>query len=172
MLTTARERRVNSKIYSKTADDGLVVQNIVSQLAAELVDIPKKADLRDTEQIRMICISYMAMCSEAGVLPTKQGLARAMGMTRRNLDYFCSSHADHPTAQMLEVMFDGFAEALNTAALAKAVDNVTSIFLSKALFQYIDKVTIEPVSVDPLGERRDVEAILKRYEEGQIELPD
>ena len=156
---------MNSKIYSKTADDGLVVQSIVAQLAQELCDIPRKCDLRDTEMVRKLCIGYIAVCGEQGTLPCKQGLARALGMSRRNLDYFCAAHGEHPTAQLLEVIFDGFAEALNTAALAKAVDNVTGIFLSKALFGYIDKVTVEPAPRDPLEERRNIAEIAARYDE-------
>lgn len=171
MLATAQERRMNSKIYSKTSDDGLVVQSIVEQLAIELVAVPKKADLRDTEQIKRICIAYVASCGQAGTIPTKQGLARALGMTRRNLDYFCSIHADHPTAKYLEILFDGFVEALNQAALAKAVDNVTQIFLSKALYGYVDKVTVEQTyAEDPIEERQSAADIFAKY--GDIDLPD
>lgn len=177
MLEMAKERRMNSKIYSRVADDGTVVHDIVAQLAEELSDIPPRADLKNTENIRRLCKAYILICGEAGTLPTKQGLARCLGMSRRNLDFFCTAHPDHPTAQLLEVVFDGFVEALNQAALAKAVDNVTGIFLSKAIFGYVDKVTVEPVNVqlDPLGERKsavDMAAIAARYDDIPGGLPD
>lgn len=69
---------MNSRIYSKTADGGAVVSAIVEQLAEELVNIPQKADLKNTAQIEKIVIAYVAMCAQAGTIPTKIGLARAL----------------------------------------------------------------------------------------------
>lgn len=174
MMEMQQERRMNSKIYSRMADDGIVVHDIVAQLAEDLMNVPEKCDLQDTATVKRLCQAYILTCGAAGTLPNKQGLARCLGMTRRNLDYFCAAHSDHPTAHFLEVLFDGFAEALNQAALAKAVDNVTSIFLSKAIYQYVDKVTVEPMSPqeDPLGQRRSLEAIAAKYETIPGGLPD
>ena len=42
MMATAQERVLNSRIYSKTADGGLVVTDIVNQLAQDLATIPQK----------------------------------------------------------------------------------------------------------------------------------
>lgn len=172
MLATAQERRMNSRIYNRTADGGTVVEAIVGQLAEELAEIPQKADLRNTEQIKKIVITYVAVCSQAGTIPSKIGLARAMGMSRRTVDYFLERHPDHPTAEVLELAFDAFAEALSTAALANATNNVYSIFLSKALYRFEDTVTVKAVPPDPMDTKSSAAEIMERWKDSLDILPD
>lgn len=172
MLATAQERRLNSKIYNRTADGGTVVEAIVEQLAKELVEIPQKADLKNTEQIKKIVIAYVAMCSKAGTIPSKIGLARALGMSRRTVDYFLERHPEHPTAEVLELAFDAFAEALSTAALANATNNVYSIFLSKALYKFEDTVTVKAVPPDPMDAKSSAAEIMARWKDSLDMLPD
>lgn len=172
MLATAKERSMNSRIYSKTADSGMVVSSIVEQLAEELTKIPQKADLRDTEQIKKVVISYVSMCSEAGAIPSKIGLARALGMSRRTVDYFLERHPDHPTAELLELAFDAFAEALSMAALANATNNVYSIFLSKALYRFEDTVSVKTVPPDPMDGKQSAKEIYERWKDKIDLLPD
>lgn len=170
MLTSAKEQRMNNRIYSRTSDGSEVVSAVVNQLAAELATLPQKTDLRNTAQIEKICISYVDACSKAGLIPSKIGLSRAMGVSRRTIDYFISKYPDHPTAQLLEIVFDGFSDCLNTAALCGAVNNIYSIFLSKAIFHYKDTVTLEAIPADPLERRMTTEEIIKKYE--LVDLPD
>lgn len=172
MLATAQERRLNSKIYNKTADGGSVVSAIVEQLAEELTEIPQKADLRNTEQIKKVVIAYVAMCSQAGTIPSKIGLARALGMSRRTIDYFLERHPEHPTAEVLELAFDAFAEALSTAALANATNNVYSIFLSKALYRFEDTVTVKAIPPDPMDSKSNAAEILDRWKDRLDMFPD
>lgn len=172
MLATAQERRLNSKIYNRTADGGTVVEAIVEQLAKELVEIPQKADLKNTEQIKKIVIAYVAMCAKAGTIPSKIGLARALGMSRRTVDYFLERHPEHPTAEVLELAFDAFAEALSTAALANAVNNVFSIFISKALYRFEDTVTVKAVPPDPMDTKSSAAEIMARWKDSLDMLPD
>lgn len=172
MLATAQERRLNSKIYNRTADGGTVVEAIVEQLAKELVEIPQKADLKNTEQIKKIVISYVAMCAKAGAIPSKIGLARALGMSRRTVDYFLERHPEHPTAEVLELAFDAFAEALSTAALANATNNVYSIFLSKALYKFEDTVTVKAIPPDPMDAKSSAAEIMARWKDQLDMLPD
>ena len=173
MVATAQERRMNSRIYSKTADGGLVVSAIVEQLAEELAEIPQKADLRDTEQIKRICVAYVASCAKAGTIPSKIGLARALGMSRKTVDVFLQRHPEHETAQALELVFDAFAEALSTAALAGSVQQVYAIFISKCLYAWEDTVTIKAIPPDPMDRQRTAAEILARYSPEELEmLPD
>lgn len=170
MIETARERYMNSHIYSRTADGSLVVEAIVSQLAADLAEIPQKANLRDTEQIKRICIAYVASCAKAGVIPTKIGLARALGMSRRAVDYFMERHPEHETAQVLELVFDAFAEALSTAALAGSVQQVFAIFVSKCIYKWEDSVTIKTTPPDPLDNKKSVSEIMARYDAESLKM--
>lgn len=170
MLATANERRMNSKIYNRTSENGEVVNAIVSQLAADLAEMPKKADLRDPELVKRVCITYIDACSKAGTIPTKIGLARALGMSRRTVDYFLERHPEHESAQVLELVFDAFSEAMSTAALAGAVQQVYAIFLSKAIYGYQDTVTIKSDPPDPLDYKRRTEEILARWSKEDLSL--
>lgn len=167
MLTTAKEQRLNNRIYSKAADSGLVVSAIVAELANELANLPVKADLKDTEQIARVVVAYVDACSQAGLLPSKIGLARALGMSARNLDKFCDNHPEHKTAELLELVFDAFSDALSTAALSGATAQVYSIFLGKAQYKMRDNATIQidDRRADPLGERIKAETIAARYKD-------
>ena len=40
------------RLYSQTADHGMVVSAIVSNLAAELAEMPQKINLKDLEMVR------------------------------------------------------------------------------------------------------------------------
>ncbi len=173
MLATAKERSLNSRIYNKTADHGAVVSAIVNQLAEDLSDIPQKANLRDTDMIRKIIVAYVAMCADAGTIPSKIGLARALGMNRRTLEYFCDRHPEHPTAELLELAFDAFSEALSTAALSGSVAQVFAIFVQKAQFRWEDSVTIKTTPPDPFDNNKSrIDEIIERYKDDFMDLPD
>ena len=152
MLVEARERRLDNRMYNRSADSGVVVSAIVEELATELANVPQKIDLKNTELVRSVLIAYTDACSKVGLIPSKIGAARAMGISRRAVDYFMEKHAEHPTAQMLEIFFDAYSEALSSAALANATNNVFSIFLSKALYRYKDTYTVESAPKDPIDE--------------------
>ena len=160
------------RLYSRTADGGEVVSALVEQLAIELATLPKKIDLRDESLIKSVAVAYVNSCVKSGVLPNKSGFCRACGISRRAMDYYLLHHAEERTAELLRIIFDSFAETLNSAGLANAVNPVTGIFLSKALYQYVDTIKIEADQniEDPLGKRRSVEEILSNYED--LPLPD
>lgn len=167
MLEAAKERRLNNRIYSKTSDSGLVVQSIVDDLACRIATMPEKADLKNTEQIRQICIAYTAMSSQAGVIPSKAGLALALGMTTRNMDLFVSTNPGHPTTRLLEIVFEAYSDALTTAAMAGSVREIYSIFIQKAIWGLRDNTTIEISNLkeDPLGERESSDKIAAKYKD-------
>lgn len=168
-LTETRRGR----LYSQTADHGLVVSEIVSNLAEELARKPQKIDLKDTGMVEEIAIAYTDACARAGTMPNKTGLCRAMGVTRQAVDWFMNHKADEPSAELLRMIFDSYAEALSAASLAGAVHPIVSIFLLKAISGYRDTVSIEPAPArDPLGERADVAALREKYKDLAEMLPD
>ena len=163
----------SSRLYSQTSDHGVVVSEIVSNLAEELANIPRKIDLRDTQLVGEVAVAYVDACSKRGTLPSKIGLCRAMGISRQGVDWFLSHHADEPSAELLNMVFDSFAEALSNASLASAVHPIVSIFLSKAIYNFRDTVSIEAIPAgDPLGDRVNPEVIARKYQELADFLPD
>lgn len=167
-LTESRRGR----LYSQTADHGMVVSSIVSNLAAELAAMPQKINLKDLEMVRNVAVAYTAACAENGTIANKTGLCRAMGVTRQGVDWFLSHNPSEPSAEYLTMVFEAFAEALSAASLAGAVHPIVSIFLLKAISGYRDTVSIEPAPErDPLGDRVKAETIMARYKD-LLELPD
>ncbi len=162
------------RLYSQTADRGLVVAEIVNNLAAELAQKPRKIDLKDADLIRDIAVAYTDACARNGTLPSKSGLCRAMGVSRQAVDWFMLHHSDEPSAEVLRIIFDSFADALNAASLAAAVHPVVGIFLSKALYSYRDTVTLEtPPAPHPLGQMKTAAEIAAKYKDlPGFDLPD
>ncbi len=171
----ARETVLTSRLYSKDVDGGEKVQALVSQLAAELAAGPMKIDLRNPELVQKVVVSYTDACARNGALPSKSGLARAMGISRRALDYYIQKHPDEKSGEYLAIVCDAFADTLSAAALAGSVHPIVSIFLSKALYQYRDNPKEpEPLdsTADPLGRNLDAQEIADKYGELLDELPD
>ena len=163
------------RLYSQTSDHGMVVSAIVSNLAAELANMPRKIDIRDSGMVSSVAVSYVDACAKAGTMPNKTGLCRAMGMTRQGVDYFMRMNPGEPSAELLHMIFDAFAEALSAASLASAVHPIVGIFLLKAISGYSDTLKIEATpTMDPLGVRQSTEQIAAKYANvlREVELPD
>lgn len=161
------------RLYSQTADHGMVVSAIVSNLAAELAEMPQKINLKDLEMVRKVAVSYTAACAESGTIANKTGLCRAMGISRQAVDWFMKHNPGEPSAEYLTMVFDAYAEALSAASLAGAVHPIVSIFLLKAISGYRDTVSLEAAPArDPLGERVKAETIVAKYKDLCDMLPD
>ena len=176
-IMTPDEMRIaesrGGRLYSQTADHGMVVSAIVSNLAAELANLPQKIDLRDTEKVKDVIVAYTDACARAGTMPNKTGACRAMGLTRSGVDWYIHHHSEDPSAEYLSMVFDSYAEALSASSLAGATHPIVGIFLLKSVSGYRDTVSIEaPPAKDPLGEKPDIAAIMKRYEAIDGGLPD
>ncbi len=175
MQAMAERTVLTSRLYSRDTDAGEKIAAIVGRLAAELALGPKKIDLRDYELVQQVCIAYAESCARAGAIPSKIGLARAMGISRNSLDYFLSHHREEPSAEYLALVLDSFAEALNAASLSNSCHPIVGIFLSKALYGYRDdQKEPEPLdnTPDPLGESIDEQTIRDKYADLLDELPD
>ena len=166
------ERQHNTRLYSKENDAGETVAMLAARLAMELDNMPRKADLTNVDMVQKIAAAYCASCAQAGVLPQKSGLCRCLGYSRSGVDYYLKHHENDAGAENLRLIFDSFAEALNSAALTGACREVTAIFLSKALYQYRDTAPIETdLREDPFGfQHQTAEEIAKKYAE--TPLPD
>ena len=153
------------RLYSQTADHGMVVSAIVSNLANELANLPQKIDLRDTQKVVDVIVAYVDACARAGTIPNKTGACRAMGLTRAGVDWFMHHHHEEQTAELLTLVFEAFSEALSSASLAAAVHPIVSIFLLKAIGGYSDAIKIETTPArDPFGEKPDISAVISKYE--------
>lgn len=142
MLELANEQRM-TRLYSKTEDATDKVQALVGTLSAEIKHMPEKISLRDTQTVRRVCAMYVDACAEAGTIPNKIGVCRAMGLSRQAVDSFMDRNPEHPTTEFMIIVLDSFAEVLSNSALAGASNMVMSIFVLKAVASWRDNISIE-----------------------------
>lgn len=171
MEKLATEMRVGNRLYSRTADGAEIVNALTSKLAVELATLPRKIDLRDTELVKEVVVSYVNACSKAGLLPSRIGLCRAMGISRQAVSVFMKVHSEEKTAEYLRIVFDSFAETLNSASLTGACHPIVGIFTLKAQEGWRDTVSLQTETVrDPTDERLTAAEIVERYRD--FPLPD
>lgn len=171
MEKLAVDMRADNRLYSRTADGAEIVNALTSRLAVELATLPKKIDLRDTELVKQVVVAYVDACSKAGLLPSRIGLCRAMGISRQAVSVFMKAHSEEKTAEFLRIIFDSFAETLNIAALTGACHPIVGIFTLKAQEGWRDTVSIETETVrDPTDERLTAAEIVAKYRD--LDLPD
>ena len=104
----------------------------LAQLRA--VEVNKKVSLTDVEDVKKRTILYLQSCRETGTYPNNSGLARVLGYTARALRHWRTYKPDTPTGEWLQMFSELCAEVLNESALNNNCNAITSIFLSKALY--------------------------------------
>lgn len=154
---------VDNRLYSQDTDRSEKITGIVLSIGSELEDIPKRITLADTEAVRSTTIRYIRSCYRNGILPSKQGLGRAMGMSRKSLDDFVRRNPEHPSSEFLLVTFDSFSEMLSMASLTGSIQPIVSIFLQKALYNVHENEPQAPVPTDTLEVWDSPETIAAKY---------
>jgi len=152
----------NSRLYSKDTDNSEKVSMSVNAITQQLIDAPmKKISLNDYNTVRAVTVEYMKSCSRTGIIPSKTGLSRALGITRAAADAFIKRNPGSDTARFLSMAFDAFAEMLSANSLAGSVHPIVSIFLQKALYGYRDN---EPLTIaEEPEERVNIDGIMERW---------
>ncbi len=159
----AKEQR-QSRLYSKDTDASEKISTMVGILSEELVKLPEKISLGDTETVRVVASRYVDACSHSGTIPSKIGLCRALGISRQAVDNYMTRNPNHPTSELLGIIFDSFSEVLNNAALSGSCQPIVSIFVSKALYGWRDTYTIENVPPADPEPSLTPEQIAEKYE--------
>ena len=152
MVASETERKLDSRIFSKTAESSLVIKAITENLARELVSEPEKIDLHDTDRVRDVLIAYTIACSQVGILPTKSGACHALGLTMRAVNYYLQRHSEEDTAKLLYRYFESYADALALAGLSGVTDRILTIFCLKNNHNWTDTHQIETLPHDPTDE--------------------
>lgn len=155
----------NTRLYSKDVDSGEKIGMLVRDLTNEVSDIGEKINFNDTELVRRTTLRYLQSCERTGKIPTKIGLARACGCSRRAFERFIQRHPDHTTTAFLEVAIDAFSEALSQASLNGSVQPIVSIFLQKAIYGMRENDQVATPQDNPLGEATSTEDLMKKYAE-------
>ncbi len=167
MLDLASSQR-ESRLYSRSADSGEKVSAIVGTLANELSELPEKISLNDTALVLTVAKQYVNACAAVGSIPSKIGCCRAFGCSRQAVDNFMLRNPEHPTTDLLQILFDAFAEALNNAALTGSCHPIVGIFISKAVYQWKESVVLETPVSKPLGDDPSFDDLRNRIESNVV----
>ena len=171
-LTPAQMDAMNSDILKGNhlyaeGDKGRTeaLMNIVSVISQDVLKERERVNLRDTEAVRRIAQSYLDSCKRTGLLPSKSGLARALGYSRQGVWSFMHENYNHRTTEFLSILYDAFAEAIDVAALGGSAHPIYSIFIQKAQYEARDNTPVQPLQKrDPLGPRLDEEELRRRIQ--------
>lgn len=143
------------------------IQAIIASIGAGVAQVGQRIHLSDTQTVQDTAKRYIMSCYEAGLLPSKQGLARACGVSLTGVTKFMREHPHHDTTAYIEMVYDAFAEMRETAALNGAAHPIVSIFGLKANYGYRENEPVAEVKESPLGEAEDTDTIAKKYLELQ-----
>lgn len=166
MVEAGTEQKRQSKLYKAEASQ-FVDERLSALIAKTTGELSTAATadpvtLTDTTSIKQRTIYYLKACEESASFPSIAGLARSMGLSRQAL-YDCIWRQSPPaTAKWLELCRDSFSDILAEASLRNDCNNITAIFLQKALYGLRETVEIVAKSENPLGETPDKSALEAR----------
>lgn len=141
----------NSRLYDKSSGNAEKVAEAVSAITKQIMAAPQeRIRLSDANAVKATAFQYLASCQKIGICPSKIGLARAFGLTRRSLDTFAIRNPESETGIFLSMLFDAFAEILTLTTMTGATREIFGIFLLKAVYSFRDAADIEsPAAYDP-----------------------
>ena len=154
---------VQSQLYNRDVSPSVKVSAIVNTIGESLKDAPERIWLDDSDAVKEICRRYIDSCYRTGSIPSKTGLARALGHSRRSLTYWCAEHPESKSAQFLQMAFDAFSEMLSNSSLSGGCQPIVGIFLLKALYGVRENETEPEVRYDPFANHRSAEEIAAQY---------
>ena len=167
MVEDGLEKRQNSKLYKAEAaafvDEQLsaLVRKTTEELASVATSEP--VTLTDTETVKQRTILYLRACEASSSIPSVAGLARSMGLSRRALYDTIERRSPPETAKWLELFRDACSDILAEASLRNSCNNITAIFLEKALYGLRESVEVVARPAEsPLGEEPDQIALEAR----------
>ena len=163
----AQNERVlaNSMIYSKEIGSGEKIGLIVSSIADDIANVGEKIEFRNTALVKETTMRYLRSCSRVGAIPSKIGLARACGCSRKAFDKFIQRNPEHPTSEFLQIVIDGFAEANMEAGQSGSCHPIFAMFVLKAMYGLRENDPLPQLADNPLGEITDTTTLMKKYEE-------
>lgn len=125
-----------------------------------------KVNFNSLEDVEQRTYDYFEACAAAGVYPSVMGLAvHGYGISRQALNQYLQRNAQTPQAEFILKAKDMMADILTNESLKNNANAVQVIFQLKNHFEHSDRVEIQPVQPDSLGERRSPAEIMERYKD-------
>ena len=140
------------------------ISQLVRSVAADATKDRERINLRDTGRVREISEDYITACTQTPIIPSKSGLARALGYSRSGVWCFMRDNPEHPTSLYLDVLFDAFSECYDIAAMTGQIPAIFAIFIQKAQYGLRDNAPLDiPTAADPLGNQKTTAEIMEKY---------
>ena len=166
MIESSRQQRQSSKLYKAQSAEfsEMRISELISRTAAQLADAATKepVSLTDTDEVKRRTILYLKACEAAACFPSINGLALSMGLTRQALYDVIWRHNPAATADWLELCRDSFSDILADASLKNNCNNITAIFLQKALYGLRETVEIVAKTENPIGDEISQDVLTER----------
>lgn len=173
-LAENKERQISRSrgqgLYPKERNE--VVESTISKLVGMSFEqmgnlaTSENISLSDITEVKKRSLIFLKACEENSVFPSLSGLARCLGYSRRELEYWRSNHPNSETAKWLDSFVDVCAEILHQAALTKSTSEITTIFLSKALYGMTETSRLELSQVQgTIKPEIDTDALRAEYEQ-------
>ena len=125
-----------------------------------------KIDIDDDKQVEDRINQYFNYVAEAGIKPSVEGLALALGISRKTLWDWDNerrrAQVSSSRADIIKKAKDFIAFLINDAALDNKIYPATWIFYAKNYFGMTDKQEIEVKASNPLGNTLTAEEIAKQ----------
>ena len=151
MMDVLQQKR-STKLYKAQTQE--LADEAISKTVSDALDELKRAEskpkinLNDTEMVKTIVEAYIETCAANSSIPSMSGIALMLGYSRMGL-YKYLERQETETSRYLQTVHDLLADILSKNALRKNTDNITAIFLLKAMFGFRDTQSVEFVNNTP-----------------------
>lgn len=149
------KKKRSPRIYKEQSDEvkNEAISKTVQQALVGLkqAECSQRIDINDLTAVRSIVELYLESCVMNAYNPTMTDIAMILGYTRMGL-YTYMAKKDTDTAKFLHMVHDKLADILAENALKNNVNNITAIFLLKALYGYRDTTSLELLPNSPNNE--------------------
>lgn len=159
-LSTEKQRRGYSP--QQTADVRTAQVSAVLRMTQGLTKkAPVHVDLHDENAVKETLEQYQTACADCGIMPSIEGAAAQLGVSRRWIYAFLEEHADEPSARYIDRKRLEWAACRIALAERGVLDPTTVIFLtlnSSLGFTNKHDLMVETQQNTPLGNVSDEEA--------------
>lgn len=163
------ERTHGQSVYRKQSLElnDQILKSLVHCAAEDLAEVGDGGRIRleDVQTVQRISIQYLRACEETCSFPSVLGLARCLGYSDRALRWWLQKYPETETGRWLALFGDMCADVLHQSSLKNAANSIVAIFLSKSLYNMVEKseILLSPGQRDDMEKHVDVEELRRRY---------
>ena len=131
----------------------------------------KKIDTDDVDQVKKRIDEFFNHCRRTDTMPTKPGLALALGTTTKELDKWIARQGKKPedVIEQIAKALDITANIVEQLATAGKSDKVFSMFTLKSNFDYRETSEINISAKSPLEDTANIKKLAEKYADSVVD---